>query len=329
MPAKFGPAWAYELACRHHDLSPIGTGYYHFNYLVRRDNDAFILRVRDASSPRMDLVWMDEGATLRFLEEKRFPAPRLRGAGDDPAYLLLTYAEGAPLSQFAATEPQFSAGLRQLAGLLKRLHDLDAEPSLSSQSERSVAAVCARLIDFPERVVEDSSEALKELYAALAIPEAPFAAIRAGAARLRERSLVFCHGDAHPRNCIVAPDGTLLLIDWELAMFGDPMYDLAVAVHRSRLTDSARDDFLAAYAPEAPAPDRAALQIYLSIERIKSAIVDAPRTLARVASLNEEGGKAAVRDYRRKLLTARRVWQADAAADPDEASMFSTFGLRP
>ncbi|TNM28444.1 aminoglycoside phosphotransferase family protein [Streptomyces sedi] len=53
-----------------------------------------------------------------------------------------------------------------------------------------------------------------------------------GAARMTNRPFCLLHGDLHRDNLIVGEnDGQLWTIDWELAMVGDPVYDLATHLH--------------------------------------------------------------------------------------------------
>jgi aminoglycoside phosphotransferase (APT) family kinase protein len=41
---------------------------------------------------------------------------------------------------------------------------------------------------------------------------------------------VICHGDFHPANIMLEPDGTYHVIDWSLIRFADPEYDIARSV---------------------------------------------------------------------------------------------------
>jgi aminoglycoside phosphotransferase (APT) family kinase protein len=93
------------------------------------------------------------------------------------------------------------------------------------------------------------------------------------------------HGDFSPKNLLVAPDGMVVLVDHEVAHFGDPAFDLAFclshlclkAIHcvsvTSGLVDAARS-FVAAYGETAGAIDRshdrrvAALTCALMLARV-------------------------------------------------------------
>jgi aminoglycoside phosphotransferase (APT) family kinase protein len=49
--------------------------------------------------------------------------------------------------------------------------------------------------------------------------------------RLTSRPFVCVHADVHRKNMIV-DEGVSTFLDWELALWGDPVYDLAVHIHK-------------------------------------------------------------------------------------------------
>jgi len=88
------------------------------------------------------------------------------------------------------------------------------------------------------------------------------------------------HTDVHRKNMILAR-GQTYLIDWELALWGDPVYDLAVHLHKMGYSPSEHEAMQAAWLAAVPGsasenwePD---LHAYLTHERVKSAIVDTIR----------------------------------------------------
>ncbi|MGH3600364.1 MAG: phosphotransferase family protein, partial [Pseudonocardiaceae bacterium] len=88
------------------------------------------------------------------------------------------------------------------------------------------------------------------------------------------------HSDIHRKNMIIK-DGVSYFLDWELALWGDPVYDLAVHFHKMGYTAAERDHVLqlwqAALRSEYIAGWEHDLDIYLAHEQIKSAIVDTVR----------------------------------------------------
>ncbi|WP_406238400.1 phosphotransferase family protein [Nocardia sp. NBC_01009] len=84
--------------------------------------------------------------------------------------------------------------------------------------------------------------------------------------------------DLHRKNMIIRRRETVFL-DWELAIYGDPLCDVAIHLHKMGCHPDEREQFLTAWA--AAEPDTACgewdhdLHVYLTHEQIKSAVLDA------------------------------------------------------
>jgi aminoglycoside phosphotransferase (APT) family kinase protein len=50
---------------------------------------------------------------------------------------------------------------------------------------------------------------------------------------LHQNQHCLLHGDVHRRNCLIENE-KVWFIDWELSLLGDPIYDLAVSLHKSK-----------------------------------------------------------------------------------------------
>jgi aminoglycoside phosphotransferase (APT) family kinase protein len=57
---------------------------------------------------------------------------------------------------------------------------------------------------------------------------------------LTRRPFALLHTDLHRDNLVLGPDGILRIIDWEHAMIGDPVHELAVHLRRSACPRSQR-----------------------------------------------------------------------------------------
>ncbi|MFD8304192.1 phosphotransferase family protein [Streptomyces sp. NPDC059690] len=89
-----------------------------------------------------------------------------------------------------------------------------------------------RLIVFMERQVYTPNLPLfHELFGALGIGEESFTRLRKSVYGLKRRPFSLLHADLHRENLIVDPQGRIWVIDWELAMVGDPLYDLATHLY--------------------------------------------------------------------------------------------------
>ncbi|WP_307132275.1 aminoglycoside phosphotransferase family protein [Streptomyces aurantiacus] len=92
-----------------------------------------------------------------------------------------------------------------------------------------------RLIQFAEqRVYVQNLERFKFLFEALGVDGDSFKSLRKHVSGLKERPFCLLHADLHRENFIVDSERKLWTIDWELAMFGDPLYDLATHLYLMR-----------------------------------------------------------------------------------------------
>ncbi|WP_055526761.1 aminoglycoside phosphotransferase family protein [Streptomyces graminilatus] len=92
-----------------------------------------------------------------------------------------------------------------------------------------------RLIAFSEeRIFEENRARYGGLFDELGVTGESFALLRKRVSGLKQRPFCLLHADLHRENLIVDAGGRLWTIDWELAMLGDPLYDLATHLHLMR-----------------------------------------------------------------------------------------------
>jgi aminoglycoside phosphotransferase (APT) family kinase protein len=137
------------------------------------------------------------------------------------------------------------------------------------------------------------------------------------AARLREilarhqvtdRAAALLHGDLNPWNLVRRGDDlALTLIDWELAVVGDPLYELVRHMHLTPTRPEIRDRMFRRW--ESRLPDRFTRnwqedwRVYRWIEIVRSAYVDLDR-LVTGASLDAPNVRRAVDSYAMTLAAA-------------------------
>ncbi|NNN34516.1 aminoglycoside phosphotransferase family protein [Streptomyces sp. S3(2020)] len=91
------------------------------------------------------------------------------------------------------------------------------------------------LIDFMEqRVYYANLERFGSLFQQLGLGSESIMFLRKSVAGLRARPFCLLHGDLHRENLVIDPGGNLWTIDWELALLGDPLYDLATHLYLMR-----------------------------------------------------------------------------------------------
>lgn len=96
-------------------------------------------------------------------------------------------------------------------------------------------AFLERLIVFTkEHVYRRNLTEYKGLFDDLGIGTDSFEYLRKHVDGLTERPFCLLHADLHRENFILDSAGKVWAIDWELAMLGDPLYDLATHLHLMR-----------------------------------------------------------------------------------------------
>ena len=129
---------------------------------------------------------------------------------------------------------------------------------------------------------------------------------------VRSRPLTLLHGDLHRRNIVVRPDGELFLLDWELALCGDPVYELATHLWLTGYPDSAQfDDVVSRWkravggvSPKLVAGVDDDLPLYLDYKRVQSLVTDVIRCADRFDPTDQHSVESAAQTVGRVLREA-------------------------
>ncbi|WP_245685414.1 phosphotransferase [Streptomyces yerevanensis] len=101
------------------------------------------------------------------------------------------------------------------------------------------------LIRFTEkRVYEEKGKDFAGLFGELGVKGDSFEHLRKQVSGLNERPFCLLHADLHRENFILDREGLLWAIDWELAMLGDPLYDLATHLYLMRYPKHQEDQMV-------------------------------------------------------------------------------------
>ncbi|MGF7235432.1 MAG: phosphotransferase family protein, partial [Frankia sp.] len=306
------------------------SGFYNHNIRIDPPAGPVIVRIPIPASDAMDLTIWPESAVLRALRGHVRHAPRLLYAQDGPRYQVHDYIAGDLLEEIAPRGVAVPGHvIDDVLGLFDELGRVprDQFPALPARwpDDGDTAGFARRLSAVTIDVHRRFSPEFGSLFATLGIPADPFASIDAGWAGLHSRPFRLLHTDIHRKNMILAGSETYFL-DWELALYGDPVYDLAVHLHKMAYQPDEIDRLLAGWPRTAtgPAADhwRADLAVYLAHERVKSAIVDTVRYTKLIAqgNLDEQRRGELVVKLVGKLNAAYDVWNVDRVAEPSGVS---------
>ncbi|WUW22689.1 aminoglycoside phosphotransferase family protein [Streptomyces sp. NBC_01463] len=334
-------------------------GYHHETY-------AFPLPDADGSGrqtwwkcrdPRAGLFWFDLRA---FASEKELvralqgSITRIPVVIEREGVSLYTFVEGRTLGEACPPgQPLSGRHAGQLGALFGELVSVRPESVVASAGraaglrpagrQNDSAAFLARLIDFTDaHIYQRHLPRYHPLFRDLGIPGGALDGLRAAAGDLVSRPFALLHGDLHRENFIVDARDDLWTIDWELAMIGDPLYDLATHLHlmhyppgqRARITgiwrravENARPGSSDGWETDLP--------VLLAYKQAQSVYTDVIRAALALGGLTEEQRRRqlprAARRIERALGAARRTLglTCELSADEVAAVYVRWFGDRP
>lgn len=214
-------------------LTPIAGGTHARSWLVTyEDGRRHVLRTAvPGAPPLLDVV---TEARAMMAAASAGLAPAVVAIDTDHGTLLTEYLGGKPWQAADAHRPR---NLQRLAGVLRALHALPVDlPSFAA--ERIATGYVARLRASAKRLDARAASWGAELMARAREYDAHFA------------PTAFCHQDLVAENVI--DDGELALVDFEYAVRGTPLLDLASFAAMNGLALDERHALLAAYLTRAP-----------------------------------------------------------------------------
>ncbi|MFF7197185.1 aminoglycoside phosphotransferase family protein [Streptomyces sp. NPDC088197] len=244
----------------------------------------------DGSLKVVERVWPDEGEILNALQRTAVVENTPRHYVGLGGFSVHEYVPGQALAEVCApgkpVDPfVVDAIVGQMAGFTRvSAADLPPLPAGWAADGDSNAFLRARA-DFAEHDVRAANWAdFAPLFAALEVPANALRWFRDRMPPLRRRPFALLHGDLHRHNLIVRADGGLTVVDWELAMWGDPLHDLAIHLVRMRYPADQRPEVIERWRravlrvhPEAAAGLERDLPVYTAYERAQSLFADTMR----------------------------------------------------
>lgn len=320
----------YEEACAHESAL---SGFYNRNVRVEGDFGPVLVRIPGPGAEPMDLTLWRESEVLEAIRPFVSRAPRLVHAGVSPEFQIHEFIAGRRVDEIASDGKPLPDvvldGVEQFFAEVLRVPTaaLAAVPA-GWPDDGDTPGFARRLLDFARHLRDRADAAVEALYQALGVPADPCGPLSERVdGELARRPFRLLHGDIHRKNMILSDRAGLVVLDWELALWGDPVYDLADHLHKTAYTAGDRRRIITGWERAAPADCRtgasAALDFYLAYEEMKSALVDTVRWGRRiVAAPAGRGRRALAEELRVKLLAAAPHW--DAPLPPEAAEIEDT-----
>nr|WP_307544580.1 aminoglycoside phosphotransferase family protein [Streptomyces sp. V3I8] len=291
----------------------------HLNSVVRVPGVEFPVMVRRkvASVCRRERGFLSEHAVLAAIERSGIAAtaPRILALGEshvrDP-FAIHTY-EGARDDDQPPSHPVNGLLPREADGLVDQLCALTRVDLVSVDP---IATEWAQDGDFSTwlncqlvLLVDGLPKESQQLAGVLGLPNARRLGEILSRHRVTPRQPTLLHGDLNPWNLVRRDDAyALTIIDWEMALVGDPLYDLVRHMHLTPTRPEIRDRMFRRWVKGLPSTYtkgwESDWQVYRRIETVRSAYVDLDR-LVTGASLDAPNVSRAVQSYGMTLRAAK------------------------
>ncbi|WP_330282740.1 aminoglycoside phosphotransferase family protein [Streptomyces sp. NBC_00588] len=227
-------------------------GYHHETYVLALPDGSRTVKFRE---PRAEILWYDRRcfrSEEQLLRALKGHVTRIPDILDVAGMSMQGFIEGRTLRS------RRWAGRRVTDAVFDQILDLFREMVRITPDMLSVERRCEekdrpddgdtdgfleRLIVFIEdNVYTKNSARFAGLFGELGIEyRESFARLRKSVSGLRRRPFCLLHADLHRKNMVVDSQGLLWAIDWELAMLGDPLYDLATHLYLMRYPEDQKN----------------------------------------------------------------------------------------
>lgn len=184
-------------------IKRLNGGMSNYVYQIEFDNTKYIFRVPGVSSDVFSDRKLEYEIVTTLAQQGIIEAPLF--FDKDTGYKITKSIEGIPLNNVATEDKDFKA----IAACLKELHH---------------APLFSKTYDYMddltklENLIKDCNPEYDKIRSEWYLEAEHY---------LVDYEIKACHCDSQPNNFILSSDGSIHLIDWELAMNNDPLFDIA------------------------------------------------------------------------------------------------------
>ncbi|WP_405981584.1 phosphotransferase family protein [Streptomyces sp. NBC_00158] len=306
------------------DSADAAAGYYNRNVGLPTPEGKVNVRIPIAAADTMDVRLWQEEDVLACIRPYVGRVPELRHVSRTPRFQVHHFIAGRVLDGFSPRGAEVPPHVMDdVVTLMEQLTRIPREkaPALPAHwpGPGDSPGFGRLLADLTEQVHSTYVAEYREAFHLLGIPEDPLTVVRPLWGGLTSRPFVLLHADLHRKNMIAA-DGATWFLDWELALWGDPMYEIGIHFHKMDYPEGQRAEVFRRWRErlrpeytEGPPED---LRLYMDHEKIKSAVVDTVRYSKQLAASSPAEREFLEMRLVKKINAARRVWGSPPELTP-------------
>jgi aminoglycoside phosphotransferase (APT) family kinase protein len=295
---------------------PVFKGTAHLNSVVRvRDIDPpVVVRRLAADFCRREPTFFNEHKVLQAIESSKVAAavPRIFALGRshrEERFAIHTYEGPSDLRRLPG-HPVHGLLPHEADGLIDQLRALTELDYTSIDPKAGEGAFYSWLSGQLVELVGKLPEKSRRVARFLGLPDAAGLQVLLAShvKGMTQRKPALLHGDLNPWNLVRRDDVlALTLIDWEMALVGDPLYELVRHIHltptRPEIRNRMFDRWERILAPEFTKGWRRDWHVYRKIETVRSAYIDLDRLVTGV-NLDAPNVRRAIDSYAVTLALA-------------------------
>ncbi len=311
------------------------TGFYNENRVVRVGGQRLVVRrplpLRGTDiEPRQ----LHESEALRAARNAGVRVPDLLHETADA--LVCSYVDGSALIDLDPLQAFSTTLAEDVADVMKRLEHVprrsfarwsDANPW--HQSTTSCEALNG-IVDWVHQTWIVSESATRAALSTIGVTHEVFRQLRQRASAVSTRPFQLCHGDIQPYNIFSGADGYVYL-DWELAAWMDPLWDVALHLQRTPYPPSVAEHCWLARTSGARDLDpgmTSDLESFVAVEALKSLVNDTIRYVDRYSTGGDCAGLAQGL-AQKTAFASERIGTSSLDADDAHELLATTAAARP
>lgn len=303
------------------------SGFYNDNYTaLTPEGELVIFRVPRVIEFDLEPRQFLEGDLLRWLVGRVSGIPVVSYIDPKHRFQIHRFVDGQTMQQRYPTRVRLpEAFIPRIAQFISEVFAAGEPPPdvrlpTSSFHSANAGVFFGRLIEWENRIWARRNSRHAAFFEWIGVTSSPFRI----AGQMMEkidgtRALRLCHGDNQKFNLMVSHAGELCLLDWELALWADPVWELATHTHRMHYLPEDEHDLLEDLLDMGAVHHRDLedLEAYFTLESIKSIVNDGIRYVdASVEGVADDLVWTFAREYERKLaLAAQKIPLTHRCAD--------------